>query len=241
MRWLRYVLATLTAAIIAVGILLPLATHLAPVIGGEVFAVRGGSMEPTIPTGSLILVAQRDPAELVGGEVITWRGDNGVWVTHRIVQIVEDGGLRHFRTRGDANEAPDGALVPQHAVIGSVELSIPVAGYAMFLLTTPTGIISWLSFAGALLLAEGLLVTDSAARSPEPPRARPTRPARLLPRRRPVPPRWPVHFIGVTILGDDPVLIADMVRCSEGDHRSCRTDAGPRAGVTGVREWAKAA
>ena len=184
MRWVRYVLGTLTAVIIAVGVLLPLASRVAPAVGHELFAVRGRSMEPAIPLGALIVVTPRDPADLVTGEIITWRGDNEVWVTHRIVEIFEGDGARHFRTQGDGNETPDGALVPQRAVVGSVDAWVPGLGYAMLLLSTPTGIISWLSFGVALLMAGSLLAATQTTPPPDPPRRGPAREHPRLARRR---------------------------------------------------------
>lgn len=170
MRWVRYLLGTLTAVIIAVGVLLPLATRVAPALGHQIVAVRGGSMEPAIPLGALIIVTPRDPADLVTGDIITWRGDNDVWVTHRIVEIFEGDGARHFRTQGDANPSPDGALVPQRAVIGSVDTWVPGLGYALLMLATPTGVISWLSFGLALLVADSLLTGARTQTPPDPPR-----------------------------------------------------------------------
>jgi signal peptidase I len=243
MRLLRYLFGTLTATLIAVGVALPLATHVAPLFGYELLAVRGRSMEPTIAFGSLILVERREAGELGVGEAITWEGQNGVWVTHRIVDVIDGDGVRQFQTQGDASNAPDGALISENLVVGSVSFTIPAAGYALLMLSTPSGLISWLSFGLAVLLADALVAGEVTKAAPTPARRRPGHNLlRLATRDRSVPePAWPIHFTGVTILGDDPMLIADMVRCSEGDHRACRTDASPRTGVTGVRDWAKAA
>lgn len=241
MRWLRYLFGTLTVTLLAVGVALPIATHVTPLLGYELFAVRGRSMEPTIEMGSLIVVAQRDPADLVTGEIITWQGQNEVWVTHRIVDVIEGEGVPQFQTQGDASSSPDGALVSGNLVVGSVTLSVPILGYALLMLSTPSGVVSWLSFGLALLLADALVAADPNVMAPNPSRRRPGHGLLRLATRDGAPEaQWPIHYAGVTILGDDPVLIADMVRCSEGDHTGCRTDASPRAGVAGIREWAKA-
>ena len=242
MRWLRYLFGTLTATMIAVGVALPLATHVAPMVGYDLFAVRGRSMEPTIPLGSLIVVNHRNPGELVPGEIITWEGQNGVWVTHRIVEVIPGDGLLQFRTQGDASNAPDGALISENLVLGTVSATIPTLGYALLMLSTPSGIISWLSFGLALLLADGLVAAERTVMAPNPSRRRAGHQLlHLIWRDRTPEPQWPMHFTGITIMGDDPALIADMVRCAEGDHTACRTDASPRSGVAGVRDWARAA
>ena len=59
-------------------------THLAPLSGRELFIIIGGSMEPAIPIGSLVVTAPTDPATVVAGDVLTIRGDSGVAVTHRV-------------------------------------------------------------------------------------------------------------------------------------------------------------
>ena len=246
MRWLRYLFGTLTATMIAVGVALPLATHVAPMVGYDLFAVRGRSMEPTIPLGSLIVVTHRDPNDLVAGEIITWQGQNGVWVTHRIVEVITGDGVRQFRTQGDASNSPDAALISENLIAGSVSVTIPTLGYALLMLSTPSGIISWLSFGLALLLADALVAGEQVGTAPTPRR---WRPGHLVARvglgraavAAPEPQaQWPIHFLGTTVLGDDPALIADMVRCSEGDHSACRADDGPLVGVVGTREWARA-
>lgn len=252
MNWLRTVLGAFVAMLIVIGIAVPLTTHLAPLTGRQVFAVRGASMEPAIPMGAMIVVADHGTDDLAAGDVITWRGDNGVWVTHRIVQVVDEGGERMFQTQGDANEKPDGFVVPARAVIGSVEFWIPLAGFALIILATPAGIICWLSFALGLLLADSLLggkANGSWPRlaSPSSQRAAASRDAaersamaaavlarvhrtlRDSPAEPPAAAGWPIHFEGVTVFGDDRLLLDEMTRCADGDHRRCITDVRPRA------------
>lgn len=240
MRPLRLTLSALIGMLIAFGILVPAASILAPAVGRQVFAIRGQSMAPAIPMGAAIVVVERPISELRAGDVVTWRAANGAFVTHRVLQVVEETGELFVQTQGDANDSPDPSAVPEDAIVGVVDSWVPVAGYALILMSTPTGLISWLSFGLALLATDALLagmtpVTD-AQRPREP--ARSDRFARLegLWRRlrllrRPKGTGWPIHFEGVTVLGDDLSLLADMLRCSEGDHRACVTEVRPRACV----------
>jgi signal peptidase I len=51
------------------------------------YVIHGGSMEPAIALGALILVAEVDPATIHTGDVITVRADTGVVYSHRVVAV----------------------------------------------------------------------------------------------------------------------------------------------------------
>lgn len=104
-------------------------------IGGYSFGrVVTGSMEPTIQTGSFILVQEVDPAEVAMRDVLMFNSDDpsvpeGYPVTHRVVEIVEnENGERVFITQGDANLTRDSYPVAQEDVIGVVVSSSPLIG-----------------------------------------------------------------------------------------------------------------
>jgi len=123
-------------------------THLA-----STFVIRGGSMEPGIPLGSLIVVAPVAAEAVQVGDVITIRADNGVVVTHRVTRAVELKGERYFEMKGDANPQPDPVLVPARAVVGRVATHLAWVGYFAVMLGTPSGLFSLLAFLGAGMLA----------------------------------------------------------------------------------------
>ena len=85
--------------------------------GLERYVIISGSMEPTIPTGSVVYDEVVPVVDLEVGDVITFvpPPEYGVTdpVTHRIVEIgvAAEGssaaGEPLFRTQGDANEYPD--------------------------------------------------------------------------------------------------------------------------------------
>src|SRR5262245_44790512 len=97
-------LVTLTACLaMALSVLVPHLTGALPC------TVETGSMTPTMPPGTLLLVRPVDPAQIATGTVITYqRIGSGVpeFVTHRVVTKGFDvTGHVVFRTRGDANDA----------------------------------------------------------------------------------------------------------------------------------------
>ena len=90
--------------------------------GIRAFTVLSGSMEPTVPTGSIVLVdTHKEP---VKNSIITFRLGN-VYVTHRMIGEEREG----YITKGDANENADFQAVPVQNVTGVVIAIIPMAGY----------------------------------------------------------------------------------------------------------------
>jgi signal peptidase I len=131
--------------------------------------VAGGSMEPAIPRGSLIEPHPVDPRQIVVGDVVTVRADNGVLVTHRVVRTADLPAGRHLELQGDANDSPDPVLVAASRVAGRVDSSVPWVGYLLTMLTTWTGVLAIVALFAAALI--GLSMLEDAAIASETSRA----------------------------------------------------------------------
>jgi signal peptidase I len=125
---------------------------LGPKLGYQIFIIRGSSMSPAIPLGSLVAVQHTDATTLAVGDVVSIQTSTGVIYTHRIVAIDTTGPEPQFQLRGDANATPDSEMVPASALVGRVSAYAPWLGYVTALLSMPTGIISILSMLASLLL-----------------------------------------------------------------------------------------
>jgi signal peptidase I len=94
--------------------------------------VTGGSMAPSLRPGAIVQVDHSaDLDSLRPGAITTF--DNpaaeGMRVTHRITGVERrDGVLSGFRTKGDANTAPDSTIVPVENIEGVTRLVVPFAG-----------------------------------------------------------------------------------------------------------------
>lgn len=152
-RLLRRTLGLLWLTSLATVVLLALATNLGPTFGLEVFAIRGGSMATTIPVGAAIITVRTDPEAVRVGDIVTIRADNGVVFTHRVVDIDASEADHWLRTKGDANATADAAPVPMTSVIGVVAATIPLVGYLIAMMAEPAGLVSFLAYLVALLLA----------------------------------------------------------------------------------------
>lgn len=149
----RRIVGTLWFVSIATVVLLALAANVGPRLGLEVFAIRGGSMTPTIPVGAAVIAVRTAPEDIRVGDVVTIRADNGVVFTHRVVEVDASEADVWLHTKGDANTTADAAPVPVTSVIGTVPISVPLAGFLIAMMTSPAGVVSFLAYAVALLFA----------------------------------------------------------------------------------------
>jgi signal peptidase len=144
-------------ALFAVVIVFGLFIQIAPLTGRQLFIIAGGSMEPSIPLGSLVIATPTDPLSIAVGDAVTFRADNGVVITHRVGRVVDLSDGRFFALKGDANKSPDASLVPARAIIGAAAQYVPYAGYGQVFLSSVGGLIATASLFAALVVAFLLL------------------------------------------------------------------------------------
>ena len=146
------------------------------VLGYQVFTVLSGSMEPVYHTGSLIYVKDVDYRDLGEGDVITFMLNEDTVATHRIVGVVPDEAdpsVIRYRTKGDANDAEDGALVHYKNVIGTPVFTIPKLGYVANYIQNPPG--TYIAISGGavlmiLVFLPDLLSSDEEEKKTEKPK-----------------------------------------------------------------------
>lgn len=126
------------STLLMVALLALAAVLIVPVILGYTeLAVLTGSMQPTIPVGSLIYVKEVDPATLEPGDVITYRLEGDTMVTHRVIETNLTEG--YLITQGDANEDPDGEITFDR-IVGKMDFHLPYLGYISMNIRTKIGI-----------------------------------------------------------------------------------------------------
>jgi signal peptidase I len=129
-----------------------------PLTGRQTIIVGGKSMEPAIGLGSAVIIAPVVANDLHAGDVVSLRaGEDRAMYTHRIVEVLQRPDGVYVRTKGDANEHPDPSPVPAADIVGRVQLTIPLAGYLIALLSIPTGVLFLIGLAATLLAAVWLL------------------------------------------------------------------------------------
>lgn len=140
---------TITTLLVILVIALALLLAGARIFGLQVYTVLSGSMEPAYQTGSLIYVRPVEPEGITVGEPITFVLNESLTVaTHRVIEI--DAQNQRFYTKGDANDAADGAPVHFKNLIGTPIFTIPYLGYIANYVQHPPGL--YFALAGALVL-----------------------------------------------------------------------------------------
>jgi len=148
----------LLALILIVLTALVVARVIPAVTGGPTFVVGGGSMEPTIPLGSVVVDAPVKAADLAVGDVVSIKvGPAQAVFTHRITRLVTRDGALWIQTQGDANDTEDPSIVPAATVLGRVSVTIPGLGYVVQLMATMAGVAFLLSLGMLTLLGAWLL------------------------------------------------------------------------------------
>ena len=135
---------------------------LLPIPGNiEVKIVKSGSMEPTIMTGSIVVVK---PAASYGvGDVVTFGEDTQrqIPTTHRIIAAYGGGA---FQTQGDANEEADPQAITERDIIGKVVFAAPYAGYVLDFARQPIGFTLMIGIPAGIIVIDELLKIFSEVR-----------------------------------------------------------------------------
>ncbi len=137
-----------------------------PQLAGHFLLIAlSGSMAPVFRPGDLLVdrsLTAAEAARLRPGEIVTYRlpgaSDPPVLVTHRIVAILSatGSGGRMYRTRGDANSAPDPAPVLPSQIVGRYVGRIPRAGRLVAWMRRPLGVALTLAAPAAYLAGDAV-------------------------------------------------------------------------------------
>ncbi|WP_338561209.1 signal peptidase I [Paraclostridium sordellii] len=100
-------------------------------IGYRSYTVLSGSMEPKFYPGDMIITKHKDKVDIKINDIVTYRDNDGVIITHRIIEETDEG----YITKGDNNNVKDAGILKEENIIGKVKFSIPKIGYVMNLLS----------------------------------------------------------------------------------------------------------
>lgn len=146
------VLSGLGIVLLVLVILLCIPITVPRVFGVQVYNVISGSMEPAIPTGSLVYVKSVQPSQVEADDVIAFYSsvDSGAVTTHRVVENHTVSG--EFITKGDANEENDPLPVDYDYLLGKVILNVPILGELLAMAATLYGKIAMACMIGAAVI-----------------------------------------------------------------------------------------
>ena len=155
------------ASLLLAALILSVVLTRVPVMGYRTVILGGGSMEPAMDTGSLLISRQAPPASLVTDDVITFRRPGAEpTITHRIVSVREESGQRWFTTKGDANATPDPEEVSfSEGTAYENIFAVPYAGYLLSVMSSRMGIALLVGLPLLGLAALHILGSDKGGRA----------------------------------------------------------------------------
>ncbi|WP_449599921.1 signal peptidase I SipW [Paenibacillus sp. Marseille-Q9583] len=167
MRIKKMINNTLSSIMLVIFILLVVAVVLSKASGGEpaffgyqIKSVLSGSMEPGIHTGSIVaLKPGGDMNRFKKGDVITFRNEENLLITHRVVEATMNNatGEAMYRTKGDNNDAPDMNPTSSTNVVAEYTgVTVPYVGYAMNFAVSKAGSVMLMIVPGLMLLLYAL-------------------------------------------------------------------------------------
>ncbi|MCI8470078.1 MAG: signal peptidase I [Clostridia bacterium] len=92
--------------------------------GYKSFVIVSGSMEPTIRKQDAIFVKEVPEEEIQVNDIISFTTQEETNVTHRIVEIIEENGIKKYRTKGDNNRTEDKEKITYNQIEGKYQFKI---------------------------------------------------------------------------------------------------------------------
>ena len=145
------------------------------VLGFGSYIVTGGSMEPAIHKGALVLIEPVSPAQVNVGDVITFKQYDQT-TTHRVISITRTERGLSFKTKGDANTVADPEDKTFAGSVGIVRATVPLAGYLIASVQAYWRLVLTLIAAAIFFSCAGVLVFGSKPRTAALPKRRALRP-----------------------------------------------------------------
>lgn len=155
MKILNILLNIVLVAVILIGFVI--AVSMLPIKNNyKLLAVTGGSMQPTISSGSMAIVKPQD--DYKAGDIITFNPPDAKSkkenTTHRIISVEDRDGLTFYKTKGDANTSPDSELISKNRVIGKYVTSVIWVGYLLIYIKTLPGLLLIIIIPATIIIYE---------------------------------------------------------------------------------------
>ena len=132
-----HVVLTIAIFVLLPAVIFTLITSKTNIIAGiQSFVVLSGSMQPTIPVGSIIYTQKE--SWYPEGSVISFKSGDAT-VTHRVVKVINRANTLYYQTKGDANSTVDGKEIITSDIFGKQVFSLPYVGRLIIFLKTPQG------------------------------------------------------------------------------------------------------
>ena len=95
--------------------------------GYKTFVIVSGSMEPTIMTQDAILVKEVPQNEIEMNDIISFSQGENI-ITHRVIGIAEENGVKKYTTKGDNNHTEDKKKTTYEQIEGKYQFKMSQLG-----------------------------------------------------------------------------------------------------------------
>lgn len=116
-----------------------------PSIGGTFpLIVLTDSMYPEFESGDLIICHTKEANEIESGDIIAFfdpSSSKNAIVSHRVIEVLKDENDISFKTKGDANNTEDRAIVPFDKLVGVYSFRLKGIGNVALFMQTTQGLI----------------------------------------------------------------------------------------------------
>lgn len=149
----------LSILLFIVSIITFLVLSLTPInIPYSISIISSTSMEPTIPTGSIVITENNQNSNIKVGDIIAYPDPNNMHqlILHRVFKIIDEDSKISFITKGDNNPSLDNWTVHSSDIIGKANMYIPNLGYTINYFRTPQGYFIFVVLPTAVILALSL-------------------------------------------------------------------------------------
>ncbi|KEZ51680.1 signal peptidase I [Metabacillus indicus] len=106
--------------------------------GYKALTILSNSMQPQFSAGDLIIINTKKQPKI--NDIITFKNQEGLIITHRITEIIQTSSSLSYRTMGDYNQIEDEFLTSPKDVLGVKATVVPFAGYVAQFISSPVGI-----------------------------------------------------------------------------------------------------
>jgi signal peptidase len=114
---MRKKMKEIISILIAVALLTPIIIYAVTFVFSDYSSsiIMSGSMEPTVQVGSTVVVSRINPDDVTVNDIIVFdRSDTKT--LHRVIDKIVENDSYYFKTKGDANKAPDPWIVQPEQV-----------------------------------------------------------------------------------------------------------------------------
>jgi signal peptidase len=147
-------IGAIVASVLALGIIAGVVMFSLDLLPYKGDAIQTGSMKPTIPPASLVIVG---PGHYGVGDVIAFHKQDFI-VVHRLIAINSDG---TYTTKGDANDTEDAIPISKSQIIGVAIAHYDKLGFLYFYIKQPPTIAAMFLLLAFLYLVMSIMFEDS--------------------------------------------------------------------------------